>query len=83
MQIENNRDKVECKLKITMTNLTNTKMYELSRLNLKIIKVKLTMTLKCRDQQNGILAKNFQMIISHFKTSNNQVEKIMHIHNPF
>ena len=33
------------------------------------------MTLKCKDQQNGILAKNFQMIISHFKTTNHQVEK--------
>ena len=76
-------DKVECKLKITMSNLITTKMYKLSRLKLKIINVKLTMTLKWRDQQNGILAKNFQMIISHFKTTNHQVEKIMQIHNSF
>lgn len=83
MQIENNKDKIECKLKITMSNLTTIKMYELSRLKLKIIKAKLKMTRKYKDQQNGILAKNFQMITSHFKTTNHQVEKIMHIHNSF
>ena len=76
-------DKVECKLKITISSLTTTKMYKLSRLKLKIIKAKLILTLQYRDQQNGILAKNFQMIISHFKTTNHQVEKIMHIHNSF